>query len=330
MTTPFQPARLLGNRHLQTIWGGLLRRRANVPLTQERWVLDDGERLSIHFLPHQAGRPGVLVLHGLEGSASARYVRGLLACIHAMGWNGAAFDFRSCGAPDPDATTLPRGLYHAGKTDDLTFVLSRLQKRWSDAPLAGVGFSLGGNLLLKCLGEAGGQSPVRVAVAISVPFDLAACAAAIDGPGFWSLLYRERFMRTLRAKALRYAAVYPDGLDAAAIASCRTFAAYDNHVVARIFGFADAKDYWARSSASAYLLAIERPTLLIAGADDPFVPPATLPHELIARNRHLELALCQGGGHVGFVGGSLWRPRYLAEEMTVAFLKQHLEPSPSA
>jgi predicted alpha/beta-fold hydrolase len=320
------PARLLSNRHLQTIWGGVLRRRAEVPVTRERWELPDGEHLQVHILPEQPRRPGVLVLHGLEGSANARYVRGVLARVQAAGWNGAAFDFRSCGAPeaeDPGGGTLGRGLYHAGKTDDLGFAVARLRARWGDVPFGVVGFSLGGNLLIKWLGEAGAASPANAAVAISVPFDLAACAAAIDAPGFWSRIYRERFLRSLRRKALRYAATYPDGLDPATIAACRTFAAYDDSVVARIFGFANAADYWARCSARRFLPDVQRPTLLVAGTDDPFVPPEVIPHEAIAENPRLTLALCEGGGHVGFIAGSPWRPRYAAEDLTIEFLERH-------
>ncbi|HEY0711831.1 MAG TPA: alpha/beta fold hydrolase [Polyangia bacterium] len=295
-------------------------------MARERWQLPDGEHLHVHLLPARVGQPGVLVLHGLEGSANARYVRGVLARVEAAGWNGAAFDFRSCEAPDADregAGPLGRGLYHAGKTDDLGFAVGRLRERWGEVPFGVVGFSLGGNLLIKWLGEAGDGSPANAAVAVSVPFDLAACAAAIDAPGFWSRVYRERFLRSLRRKALRYAAAYPGAIDPVSVAACRTFAAYDDSVVARIFGFADATDYWSRCSARRFLPDVQRPTLLISGSDDPFVPPAAIPRDLIAANPRLTLALCEGGGHVGFVAGTPWRPRYAAEDLAMEFLERH-------
>jgi predicted alpha/beta-fold hydrolase len=253
-------------------------------------------------------------------------VRGLLARVAAAGWNGAAFDFRSCEVRAPNeaaATPVARGLYHAGKTDDLGFAVGRLRERWGQARFGVVGFSLGGNLLIKWLGESGADSPAEAAVAISVPFDLGACAAAIDAPGFWSGVYRERFLRSLRRKALRYAAAYPSGLDATSIAACRTFAAYDDSVVARIFGFDSAADYWARCSARRFLPDVRRPTLLIAGSDDPFVPPEAIPHDVIADNAQITLALCAGGGHVGFLEGTPWRPRYAAENLAMEFLAQH-------
>jgi predicted alpha/beta-fold hydrolase len=318
VSPPFTTARWLGNRHAQTVWGGLLRRRPRLARTHERWTLPDGESLRLAFTDEKPGRPGVLVLHGLEGSADARYVVGLLARITAAGWNAAAFDFRTCG-PRP-ADPHARGMYHAGKTDDLAAVVERLAQRWAGAPLAAVGFSLGGNMLLKWLGETSGSSPLAAAVAVSVPFDLAACATSIDAPGFWPFVYRERFLRSLRRKALRLAPAYPQHLDAKAIRACRTLAAFDGAVIARVFGFASALDYWTQSSAKRFLAMVRRPTLLISGADDPFVPEASIPKDVIAGNPALSLALTRGGGHVGFVAGSPLAPRYVADDLAVEFL----------
>jgi predicted alpha/beta-fold hydrolase len=323
----FTPARLLGNRHAQTVWGGLLRRRPKLARTTERWSLPDGEAIRIAFSDERPGRPGVLVLHGLEGSANARYVLGLLERVAAAGWNGAAFDFRSCGLA---TEALSRGLYHAGKTDDLALVVQRLRERWAGAPLAAAGFSLGGNMLLKWLGETGAANPLSAAVAVSVPYDLGACAASIDAPGFWSFVYRERFLRSLRRKALRLLPAFPEHLDEKAIRACRTFAAYDGAVVARLFGFSSAQDYWNRCSAKGFLAAIRRPTLLISGADDPFVPPASIPREVIAANPALSLYLAPHGGHVGFVSGSPLRPRYVAEDLAIEFLATRLAPRQEA
>jgi predicted alpha/beta-fold hydrolase len=322
--SPFRPALLLGNRHAQTIWSALLRRRPPTPTASEVWRVPDGDPLRVHFAADRPQQPGVLVLHGLEGSANARYVVGLLDRVRAAGWNGAAFDFRSCGHGAAQLEPPARGVYHAGKTDDLAFVVERLVQRWR-APLALVGFSLGGNVLLKWLGETGAQSPVAAAVAISVPYDLAACAASIDAGGFFSFIYRERFLRTLRRKATAAIAHHPGQLDAGAIAACRTFAAYDGHVIARLFGFADAQDYWARCSARGFLAAIRRPTLLISAEDDPFIPPTAIPRDIIAQNPALTLHLAAHGGHVGFVAGSPWRPRYVADDLAIEHLRRFLD-----
>lgn len=265
-----------------------------------------------------------------EGSVRSRYVGSLLRHLTAHGARGVAFDMRTCGLAPGDPP--PRTAYHAGKTDDLDFVVRELRRRWGQAtPLAVVGFSLGGNMLLKWLGEQGAAAPVNAAVAVSAPFDLAACAAAIDGPGFWNALYRWSFMKSLRRKALGMAMASADHdgssggrLVVEEIRACRTFAAFDGQVTARLFGFVDAHDYWARCSARGFLAAIRRPTLLVSAADDPFVPVDAIPRALVASNPALTLWLSERGGHVGFVGGSLRRPRYAAEEACLAFLRDHL------
>jgi predicted alpha/beta-fold hydrolase len=319
-TPPFTPAVGLRNRHLQTVWTSLLRRRPAGVMAQETWRLPDGDPLTVHFVADQPSRPSVLVMHGLEGSANARYVVGLLDRVRAAGWNGAAFDFRSCGNAGAQHLPAARGLYHAGKTDDLAFVVDRLRQRWAGAPLAVVGFSLGGNVTLKWLGETGAANPLCAAVTVSVPYDLGACAASIDAPGLWSHIYRERFLRSLRRKAIAAMANHPGVLDAAAIAACRTFADYDGAVIARLFGFASAQDYWGRCSSRGFLAGIRRPTLLISAADDPFIPPSAIPRDVIALNPALTLHLTDHGGHVGFVAGSPLRPRYFADDLTVEFL----------
>ena len=322
MRASFSPTPGLGNRHLQTIWGAVLRPRPPLSLQRESWPLPDGESLDLHFAAEQPDRPGVVVLHGLEGSAHARYMLGLLHRLQREGWNAAAFDFRSCGERARRAGREARAtsFYHAGKTDDLAFVVDRLRARWGPAPLAAVGFSLGGNLLLKWLGETGTNNPLSAAAAISVPFDLGACAQAIDHGGFWAFVYRERFLRSLRRKALGAVARYAGKLDARAIRACRSFAAYDGAVVAPLYGFASAEDYWARCSARGFLGDIRRPTLLIGAADDPFVPAASVPTDLIAENPALSLCWVERGGHVGFVAGTPLAPRYFAEEITAEFL----------
>jgi predicted alpha/beta-fold hydrolase len=314
----------LANAHLQTLWPFLFRRVPRVPFAVERWTLPDGEQLAVRLSEHRSGfgdgfagpRPGVLAVHGLESSSDAPYVRGMLARVHAAGWNGAAFDFRSCG----DRPSPTRVAYHAGKTDDLGAVVQGLRRRWPDAPLAVVGFSLGGNVVAKWLGEHGDGAPVAAAVAVSTPFDLALCAAAADRPGFWSGFYRRRFVLSLRRKALAMARRDPDRLDLRAVSGVRTFAEFDATVTARLFGFADATDYWRRASAAPWLQAIRRPTLIISAEDDPLVPAACIPHQAIRTNPALTLWLTRQGGHLGFLGGSPGRPVYAAEDAALAFL----------
>jgi predicted alpha/beta-fold hydrolase len=313
--TPFAPARLLAHRHAQTIFPALFRRAQPPALATESWPTDDGEAIDVDLLAHAPGRPGVLVLHGLEGSSRAPYVRGLLAAVAARGWNGAALNFRSCG---PTPVRGPR-LYHSGDTRDLPVALARLAARWT-APLAVVGFSMGGNVLLKHLGEAGEDTPVAAAVAVSVPYDLAACAALLDGAGLFAAVYRERFLRSLRRKALALSARHPGALDAAVVRACRSFAAFDERVTAPLFGFAGAADYWTRSSSAPLLPGVRRPTLLLSAEDDPFIPPHALPRAAVAANPALRARFSARGGHVGFVAGAPWRPVYDVDACALAFV----------
>lgn len=320
MFPPFAPMPGLTNAHAQTLWPFLFRRVPRVPITSETWGLPDGECLAVKLVERPGPRPAVLAVHGLESSAEAPYVRALLARAHAAGWNAAAFDFRSCG----DRALPTRVAYHAGKTDDLGFVVGLLLRRWPDAPLALVGFSLGGNVVAKFLGERGDRAPVRAAVTISTPFDLARCAAAVDAPGFWTAFYRRRFVLSLRRKALAMARAEPDRLDARAVAAVRTFAEFDARVTARLFGFADAPDYWQRASAAPLLGDIRRPMLIITAEDDPLVPGLALPRGPIADNPSLRLWMTRQGGHMGFLGGRVGRPLYAAEDAAMTFLADRL------
>jgi len=215
---------------------------------------------------------------------------------------------------------LPR-FYHSGDTGDLDALIRLLIAREPRVRLALAGVSIGGNVLLKWLGEQARDAPAAVVggVAISVPFDLGACAGLLDR-GFAKVVYTANFMRTLRRKVVDKARVYPGFVDVAAARRARTFAAYDAAVTAPLFGFADARDYWRRASSLPYLAAIARPALLLNALDDPFIPPASLPkpQDLSPRVR---LVTTPRGGHVGFVDGRWpWGCDSWAERRALDFL----------
>jgi hypothetical protein len=258
-------------------------------------------------------------------------MRGLVHAARAAGWNALGVSFPSCG-PSGDRQ---RSLYHAGKTDDVKGVLARARARWGTDEIAGVGVSLGGNMLLKYLGETASASELAAAVVISVPFELGICATRLDGPGFFPWLYRERFLRSLRRKALRLSGSDTNSTDAAgsaglrgltdrSIRGIRTIKDFDERVTAPLFGFDGAADYWRRNSSRAFLPGIARPTLIISAKDDPFVGADCLPTDAVADNPHLRLWLSERGGHVGFVSGSLLRPRFVVDDLTIQFLRGHL------
>ena len=308
-------------RHLQTLWGPLLRRFARVPLRRERFHTPDGDFLDLDWLDVPPGRaPLVLILHGLEGSSRSHYVSGLLKETAALGLRGVVLNFRSCSG---ELNRAPR-LYHSGETSDLDWVIGRLLQREPSLRLGLVGVSLGGNVALKWLGERGEEAPAQVAgaVAISTPFDLAACARVLDR-GLSRSLYTAGFLRTLKAKVRAKAHLFDGRVDMGAALRARTFAEYDRFVTAPLFGFADERDYWTRSSSGRYLAGIRRPCLLINAVNDPFVPLSSLPTDAVARSPWLETLFPREGGHAGFLEGPLGR-RSWAERRALAFLQGHL------
>lgn len=261
----------------------------------------------------------MLVLHGLEGSSRSPYARGMLDAIHGRGWRGALMHFRGCSG---EPNRLPR-TYHSGDTGDLAAVIARLRARRDVSALAAVGYSMGGNVLLKWLGEGGAAAPLDAAVAVSVPYTLSRAADRLTRG--LSRLYQAHLIGALRTKLHRKFASHASPIDLQHADASRDFWEFDDRVTAPLHGFADVHDYYTRSSSRQYLRGIRVPTLLLHAEDDPFMTPDVLPSadELSASTR---LEVSAGGGHVGFIHGSLpWRPRYWLEERIPAFLEAYLE-----
>jgi len=324
MTEPaagYDPPWWYRGAHLQTVWGPLLRRFRAEAFRRERVATPDGDFVDLDWLDAPSGAadaPLVLVLHGLEGSSRSHYVSGLVREAATAGLAAAVLNFRSCSG---EPNRAPR-LYHSGETSDLDWIVGRIVDRAPGRRLGLVGVSLGGNVALKWLGERGEIAPVRAAAAISTPFDLAACAGVLDR-GFRRALYTSGFLRTMKAKVRAKAHLFDGRLDLPAALRSRTFAEYDRHVTAPLYGFADERDYWTRSSSAGYLDAIRRPCLLISAVNDPFMPASSLPHEAVAASPWLEALFPAEGGHAGFLEGAVGR-RSWAERRALAFLRRHL------
>jgi uncharacterized protein len=315
----FRPAWWLPGPHAQTIAGRLLRRPRLPAFRRERVDTPDGDFVDLDFAPGgRADAPLVLVLHGLEGSARRGYAIHTYDQLARHGLRAVGLNFRSCsGEPNRVAR-----LYHSGETDDLRFILAELARR-GDPASAAIGFSLGGNALLKFLGEEGNGAPIRAAGAVSVPYDLAAGADELDRTRM-GRFYTRRFLAPLVAKANAKAALLRDHCDLERVRSARSFREFDDAATAPIHGFADAADYYARSSSAFFLERIRIPTLLVHAADDPFLPAAALPRAAIDANPCLETAFTAGGGHVGFVTGPPWAPRFWAEETVAEYVRTRL------
>jgi len=313
--SPYRPPFLLRSAHLQTIYPALYRRVSGVAYTRERLELPDGDFLDLDWSRIGADRAAVLC-HGLESGSRATYVRGMVRALNGMGWDVAALNFRGCsGIPN----RLLRS-YHSGETGDLAAVVGHVLAGGHYRDLALVGFSLGGNVVLKYLGENPAAVPpaVRVAAAVSVPCDLAGSAARLAA---WSnRLYLRRFMRLLKRKIAWKAELFPERVRVGDFAMVSTFQEFDDRYTAPVHGFADAADYWTRASCRQFLPGIRIPTLLLSAADDPFLSPSCFPVVEAAASRWLELETPRWGGHVGFIQPG--RDTYYHELRVAAFLRE--------
>ncbi len=282
---------------------------------------DDGDFLDLDWLDAIPSAPLLLVLHGLEGDVTSHYVAGLVQQAAKRGWGAVALSFRSCSG---EPNRLPR-FYHSGDTGDLDTVIRLVIDRRPDVRMAAAGISIGGNVLLKWLGERGSDAPRQFAgaVAISTPYDLTACARALDR-GFARAVYTANFLRSLKAKVRQKARVYPGFVDVPAVLRARTFAEYDRIVTAPLHGFTDERDYWTRASSRPYLPRVRRPALLINARDDPFVPPESLPDPR-SLPPEMEIEFSEQGGHAGFLQGPPWAVESWAERRAVAWLAGVLE-----
>jgi predicted alpha/beta-fold hydrolase len=316
--TSFQAAWWCRSAHLQTIWPYLVRGRPRIALHRERLELPDGDFLDLDWTGDKPESPIVLVLHGLEGSSRSKYAAGLLCAVQQRGWRGAVMHFRGCSG---EPNRLARG-YHSGETGDLAYVVNLLRAREPDVPLFVVGYSLGGNALLKWLGEQGTNARVDAAVAVSVPFLLNRAADRME-KGL-SRIYQWELMQRMRRSVLAKSERIALPIDIENVPRLRTFREFDDGVTAPLHDFAGVDDYYRRASARQYLGGVTVSTLVIHSLDDPFMSTDAVPtaQELSSTTT---LELYPHGGHVGFVSGALpWRPRYWLEQRIPDYLAAQL------
>ena len=294
---PFEAPLWLRNAHLQTIGARYLRRVPMPPVHRETWDTPDDDFLIVHKLDGDDDKPVVLMLHGLEGCVESTYMKGLLWKLHDLGWTGVAMNFRSCGGPINRA----RRMYHSGETTDAAFALERLAEDYPGRPVYMVGYSLGGNVTGKLLGEAGEDAPdhLKGAAIISAPYDLVASGKHMDST--ISRFYVLHFLRMLIPKAIEKEKQYPGCVDIERIKQSRTFADFDTHATAALHGFEDAHDYYTKVGCGQFLHNVRRPTMLLSASDDPFNPGETQPYAIAEESPWLYPQFMDRGGHVGFV-----------------------------
>ncbi|MGI9274394.1 MAG: hydrolase [Endozoicomonas sp.] len=327
---PFSPPSWLRGAHAQTIWSPLVRRSSQIQRHRERLHWDDGDFIDLDWCGRNTRSPLVALLHGLTGSSDSKYIIGLQHQLAVLDWQSVVINFRGCSG---EPNHLPRS-YHSGDSGELDAILKHLKKNYPNRQLAAVGYSLGGNVLLKYQGEQAQNSLLDCAVAVSVPFRLDLCAEQMNR-GF-SRIYRNRFIRQLeeqmqeklnffhkrdwkdRARALH--TIVNQG-------PMTTFQEFDHRVTAPLHGFKSGDDYYRQSSCRYYLKTVARPTLILHSKDDPFMTPDTVP-DRSELSQDICLELTERGGHVGFISARTGsRVGYWLEQRIPAFLQSHMTES---
>jgi predicted alpha/beta-fold hydrolase len=318
--TPYRAPRWLPGGHAQTIYPLLIRPAAH-SYRRERWETPDHDFIDLDWNESAAGAlddesaplvvPLVALFHGLEGSSHSHYALALMHALKAIGWAGVVIHFRGCSG---EPNRLPRA-YHSGDSQEIDWIVRKLKQQHPRRPLYAVGVSLGGNALLKWVGERAADASrcLDAAAAVCAPLDLAACGHQL-GQGF-GRVYARYFLQTLKPAAAAKLQRFPGLFDASRLRQVATIHEFDDLVTGPLHGFAGADDYWRRASSKPWLASIRLPTLVLNAQNDPFMPPQSLPRpDQVAADVTLEFP--REGGHVGFVSGSIpgkldWLPQRL-------------------
>jgi len=308
---------------MQTIWSSVFRRTPSIPTRHQRFELADGDFIDLEWLlcddvPTES--PVLLLLHGLEGSIDSTYIQGLLQVSQIKKWNTVVMHFRGCGK---EPNRLPRS-YHSGETDDLQQVLKQLKSQHPQSIIMTAGFSLGGNVLLKYLGESNSNSMIDYAAAISVPFVLSSASLRLD-KGF-SRLYRNRLLKELKQKTRQKINDHSTAikLSLSQLEKLKTFFDFDDQVTAPLHGFKSAKDYYQQCSSRQFLSSINTPTLIVHAVDDPFMTSEVIPDEQELSD-FVTLELSDEGGHVGFVSGRMpWNINYYIDQRICQWFQEQI------
>lgn len=319
---PFIPHPALKNPHAQTIAGTMIRRRFKSldARTESRFFdTQPGVRVLAHcsWQEERTSRPTVVIAHGMEGSTESRYMLGTAEKALGAGFNAVRVNYRNCGGTEHLTPTL----YHAGLTEDLRQIIDELIQHDGLHEIYLIGFSLGGNMVLKLGGEYGSSTPaaVRGVVGVSPSIDLAACADAIEMRK--NVIYKMRFVKSLRDRMARKAKLFPGRYDASLLRGIRTIRQFDDAYVAPHCGFRDSADYYERASALRVIDRISVPTLIIHAKDDPIIPFAPIERPEVEANPNVVVLAPEQGGHVGFISGNAeGERRFWSEIKAVEFV----------
>jgi predicted alpha/beta-fold hydrolase len=317
---PFVPHPRLKNGHVQTLAGAVIRRRFKLVTTNlQSRIFDTAPGVQVlAYCSWQANRrahPTLILLHGMEGSTESRYMLGTADKALVSGFNVIRVNVRNCGGTEHLSPTL----YHAGLTDDLKHIVAELGEQDGLEDLFLVGFSLGGNVVLKLAGEYGQTAPeqLRGVIAVSPSIDLASCADAIELRS--NLIYHANFIRSLRRRLRRKARLFPERYDTSRLRGVWTIREFDDRITAPHMGFQNVAHYYEHASALPFLKHIAIPAVMIHAQDDPFIPFAPFQREDVTCNPRIALLAPRHGGHVGFIAGDAeGENRFWAESMVVS------------
>lgn len=296
-STSFKPAWWLPGPHLQTLWPVFSWAKKKPTTIRQRLELADGDFIDLDWVNQNLNAPIVVILHGLEGSSHSHYVRDILYTLQELNYRAVLMHFRGCSG---EMNRKPR-YYHSGDTADLQCVIELLQQRYPETPLGAVGYSLGGNVLLKWLGETGTNNPLYCAVAVSVPMLLNKSADRMQH-GF-SRFYQWHLIKQLKQKFLKKERKMLLPIEAD-MKNIHDFWSFDDKVTAPLHGFKSAEEYYQKSSSRQYLKSIVVPTLIIHAVDDPFTDTSIIP-DADELSSSITLELSTTGGHVGFITGAV-------------------------
>ena len=317
LNSVYRPSRWLPGPHAQTIWASRFRSTPSPDTKREQVELDDDDFLNLYWLT-QGNGPIVIIVHGLEGDSSSNNVKAMFDVVRKNGWNGVLLLNRNCGG---FSNRLQR-TYHAGETGDLDFVVNLVKKRFPDVPLMLYGYSLGGNTMLKWLGEKGDHAGISAAAAVSIPFDLASSTAILD-KGF-SKIYQKHFVDLMREAAKRKFRDLAPLFNPGDLNKIKTLREFDEKVTAPLHGFVNADQYYSESSCKQFLKNICVPTLIMNSLDDPFLERNTFPGPKEISDM-VELEFLQNGGHAAFITGSIWKYFSWIETRIPEFFKKQME-----
>ena len=314
LSSEFKPAWWLKNTHLQTLWSSFFKSLPDIQTRKLRVELPDGDFVDL-AITDLKNKPIVLIMHGLEGSLNSHYVKPLMQHLNQAGYGAAFMHFRGCSE---EINRLDRS-YHSGDTEDLERVIDAIKDKFEQDIFAVLGFSLGGNVLLKWLGENGKNARTQTAVAVSVPFRLADAGDRLEKS--FSRVYQKHLLTSCQQKYQKKFKNKPSPLNVNA-KELNTFFTFDDQITAPLHGFSGANEYYKQCSSRQFLKSIQKPTLVLHAKDDPFMWEDTVPNDN-ELSEHVHLELSENGGHVGFIAGkSPFHAEYWVDQRIIKWLDE--------